>query len=135
MSQIRIKRELLVGQTWKANQPKCRNLGGSKEILALCIITGKPNESRVVFRDQLGRKSWCSRASFGNWISAFKARLSRYISPSFPGPHIIIRKYCWDGWEAFVEDRVLVRARGDSPAAVFDSVMNQLHEGERNAQQ
>ena len=128
MSKTRIKRELLLGQTWRGNNEKCRNLGGSKEILALSIVTGKPNESRVVFRDQLGRKSWCSRTSFVTWITAYKASISSYRPPSFPGPHVIIRQYCWDGWEAFVEDRLLVRARGNSPVEVFDKVMAQLHE-------
>ncbi len=125
---MRIKRELLLGQTWRGGNPKCRNLGGSKEILALSMVTGKPHESRVVFRDQQGRTSWCSRASFVKWISAFKATVSKYRPSAFPGPHVIIRQYCWDGWEALVEDAVLVRARGDSPVAVFDSVIKQLHE-------
>ena|SRR5271156_818449 len=123
---MRTKRELLLGQTWSGNNGKCRNLGGSKEILALSMVKGKPHESRVVFRDQHGRKAWCTRASFVSWISAFKAYISRYTPPSFRGPHVIIRQFAWDGWEAFVEDRLLVRAKGNSPVAVFDSIMSQL---------
>ena len=136
---MRTKRELLLGQVWSGNNEKCRNRGGSKEILALATVEGKPHESRVAFRDQLGRKSWCSRASFLNWICAFKSHISKYAPPSFPGPHVIIRQFAWDGWEAFVEDRALVRARGSSPVAVFDNVMEQLHDplysGERDREE
>jgi len=125
---MRTKRELLLGQTWSGNNDKCHNLGGSKEIVALSIVKGKPHESRIVFLDQNGRKTWCTRASFVSWICAFRAYISSYKPPSFPGPHVIIRQFAWDGWEAFVEDRPLVRAKGNSPVVAFDAVIGQLHE-------
>jgi hypothetical protein len=124
---MRLKRELLLGQKWSGNNDKCRNLGGTKEILALSTIIGKPHESRVAFRDKNGRVTWCTRASFVSWISAFKAYISSYNPPSLPGPNVIIQKVAWDGWEAFVEDRILVRAKGTSVLAVFDSIMRQLN--------
>jgi hypothetical protein len=122
---MRKRRELLVGQIWKGNNLKCQNLGGSKEILALSIVTGRPHESRIVFLDQRGRKTWCSRASFVNWISAYSAYIWRYVAPE-PGPSVVIEQSAWDGWEAFAEDRPLVRATGDSPVEAFDGVMTQL---------
>lgn len=125
---MRIKRDLLLGQTWSGNNEKCRTLGGSKEILALSTVTGKPHESRVVFCNQHGQKTWSTRASFVSWINAYKAYVSDYKPLLFPVPHVTIRQFAWDGWEGFVEDRALVRAKGNSPLAVFDSIMGQLHE-------